>query len=929
MKESKNDTSLDKKPQKRFTKVNNIVSIDSISERNEESSTSTAKNQKLQSKDALKKRMISSEMSKLENNLGVSVKKSKRQTLDPDCNNSKKLKPFRRKESKKKFNMNILKRISFQQNNSLNFYNNIKTRDIFRKRESIKKYDDISTHNQKSIDYSTKQNVNISRSESFLDNKYFSSKKLKYTTLTPNKANFKGQKNMQSSNIFEKLKNSVMFEKTEKLMFRLKICYAFLSVFSLASIILEITDVILYNKKSDEYLKEKHNIQSSDAIETNIFKLIEERPISTKENTIRIFNLIFSLLCVFFLLLIQYVKISFDHQSKRKKRYNYYMNYNSFIHKKKKNQQKMNNREVNNNDNHIKLILNEDTNNNYEKKSEIILLVIYCIISLIFFPPKINKVFIGKQHNIIYVYSLNSLFLIVSIFKIINIYRAVFYLIPFNNLLYTTICRSNMVKMDFKFMFKFILNMYPFAFIFLNFIFIGLLVSILLYCVEYFSIDINNKLVNNKGINDLKDFYSEITLYCFFVLKNIHGNIKTNTILGSFILLAGGTLGLLISSYFIFYVNLLIEFEPEEKQAYSKLVKLLNPSNNEHKAANLIKVFLLLKKLYIDNKNIRDEYKLKKENNFKNTNNKNTNNFNFGMNESIDSLTNMSQSNEYKDKKKFLKFLCSEFVLKAKLINECKNFKNNLLIARNNSLSFNDVLKTLGEKMNANLTQLNNKIEVLIQNDQKFINFMKFQESSLKNVRNLVRIQDNIINYLIERNNEAELIYFRENREKQEKFLNALKNIGNNSSIPKMKSFAYGPFGFNRKFNYEKGLANTENKHEHDKAKVKNRFLLNSDNKKFSLKKMRSSIVNNQNLKISVNHNQKSYISKSKSNVLQGKQPVQRIKSLDDRSLILSKERKRIHKIKKEEMDQVIIRKYSDKLSKNQLINKIKEKLDK
>ena len=471
--------------------------------------------------------------------------------------------------------------------------------------------------------------------------------------------------------------------------------------------------------------------------------------------------------------------------------------------------------------------------------------------------------------------------------------------------------------------------MYPFVFIFLNFIFIGLLVSILIYCVEYFSIDINNKLVNNKGINDLKDFYSEITLYCFFVLKNIHGNIKTNTILGSLILFVGGTLGLLISSYFIFYVNLLIEFEPEEKQAYSKLVKLLNPSNKENKAANLIKAFLLLKKLYIDNKNIRDEYKLKKENNFKNTNNKNTNNFNFGMNESIDSLTNMSQSNEYKDKKKFLKFLCSEFVLKAKLINECKNFKNNLLIARNNSLSFNDVLKTLGEKMNANLTQLNNKIEVLIQNDQKFINFMKFQESSLKNVRNLVRIQDNIINYLIERNNEAELIYFRENREKQEKFLNALKNIGNNSSIPKMKSFAYGPFGFNRKFNYEKGLANTENKHEHDKAKVKNRFLLNSDNKKFSLKKMRSSIVNNQNLKISVNHNQKSYISKSKSNVLQGKQPVQRIKSLDDRSLILSKERKRIHKIKKEEMDQVIIRKYSDKLSKNQLINKIKEKLDK
>ena len=917
-----NNLSVDKKS-RRLTKLNNVTSIDSISERNEESSNSTNKN-KLQSKNMLKNKVLGQEEPK-GNFLGLSIRKPKRQTLEADYNNNKKLKPFRRKESKKKFDMSILKRISFQQNNSFNFYNNIKTRDIFRKRESIKRTDGISTNdNQKSFEFSSKNNVNISRTESFLDNKYFSSKKLKYTTLSPNKANFKGQKNMHSSNLFEKLKNSVMFEKSEKLMFNLKICYAFLSVFSLASILLEITDVILYHKRSDEYLKEKYNIDSSNTTDIQKYHLIEERTISSQENSIRIFNLIFSLCCVFFLLLIQYIKISSNQQSKKKKRYNYYMNYNSFIHKKKRNLARINNRDINNNDNHIKLILNEDSNTNFEKKSEIISLVIYCIISIIFFPPKVNKVFIGRQHNIIYVYSLNSLFLIVSIFKIINIYKAVFYLFPFNNLLYKTICSSNMVKMDFKFMFKFILNMYPLAFIIINFITIGLLVSVLIYCVEYFSIDINTKLINNKGINDLKDFYSEINLYCFFVLKNIHGNIKTNTILGSIILLIGGTVGLLISSYFIYYINLLIEFKPEEQQAYDKLVKLLNPSNNEHKAANLIKAFLLIKKLYIDNKNIRDEYKLKKENNFKGNYNKNLNNFNFGVNESMDSLTNMSQSNEYKDKKKFLKFLCSEFILKAKLINECKNFKNNLLIARNNSLSFNDVLKTLGEKMNANLTQLNNKIEVLLQNDQKFINFMKFQENSLKNVRNLVRIQDNIINYLIERNNEAEMIYFRENREKQEKFLAALKNIGNYSGIPKMKSFAYGPFGFNKKFNYEKGLANIENKT--GKLKINNKLL--HTNKKFSLKKIRSSIVvNNPNLNISSNPSQKIY--SSKSNVVAKRQPNQKRNSFDDKILNVSKNRKKIHRMKKEAIEEIVTRKNSDaSISKKQLI-KLREKFNK
>ena len=288
---------MDKKQQKKSTKENNI--LDPISDKNEETSSSIVKLQKVQTIN-VKKKLINSEISKLANNLNIPIKKSKRQTLDPDSNNSKKLKPFRRKESNKKFDMNILKRISLQQNNYLNFYNNIKTKDIFRKSESIKKNDTISTNNQKSMGFSSKQNVNMSRSESFLDNKYFSSKKLKLTLLTPNKENFKGQKNMQSSNIFEKLKNSVMFEKTEKLIFRLKICYVFLSLFSLMSITLEITDVILYNKKSDEYLKEKYNIQSNDATETKIYKLIEERPISTRENIIRIFNLIFSLLCVFF-----------------------------------------------------------------------------------------------------------------------------------------------------------------------------------------------------------------------------------------------------------------------------------------------------------------------------------------------------------------------------------------------------------------------------------------------------------------------------------------------------------------------------------------------------------------------------------------------------------------------------------------------------
>ena len=154
---------------KRLTKVNNITTIDSISEKNEESSNSNIKNSNLQSQNILFRNTNTPEMTQIVNNLNVRLKKPKRQTIDSHYNN-KKLKSMRRKDSKKKTELNILKRISFQQNNSFNFYTNMKTSNILSKRESIHKKDEIST-NQRSIDYSSKNNVNLSRTESFVGNK--------------------------------------------------------------------------------------------------------------------------------------------------------------------------------------------------------------------------------------------------------------------------------------------------------------------------------------------------------------------------------------------------------------------------------------------------------------------------------------------------------------------------------------------------------------------------------------------------------------------------------------------------------------------------------------------------------------------------------------------------------------------------------------
>ena len=97
-------------------------------------------------------------------------------------------------------------------------------------------------------------------SDSFLDMKYFADKKTKHTILGKGKLKMHDHKNVHLSSLFEKLKESYLYEKSEATLFKIKICYGFLAIFSLLSILLEIIDVILFNQKSKKYLKKNYNI---------------------------------------------------------------------------------------------------------------------------------------------------------------------------------------------------------------------------------------------------------------------------------------------------------------------------------------------------------------------------------------------------------------------------------------------------------------------------------------------------------------------------------------------------------------------------------------------------------------------------------------------------------------------------------------------
>ena len=465
-------------------------------------------------------------------------------------------------------------------------------------------------------------------------------------------------------------------------------------------------------------------------------------------------------------------------------------------------------------------------------------IIIKCILNIIFYPPIINKAFVGKYNNIIFIYSLNVVFLIVSLYKISNIYRAIFYLSPLNNPLNKAICKSNFIILNTNFMFKYTLRKFPLTFLAFNVIIIVFSICLVISCIEFFSLDINNRYWNTIFENKSENIFNILGDFLFFIIRNIYEEHCIKSILGRIILYMGGLVGMVITTYFIHFLLNLIEFNPEEQDAFSKLIKLLNPINKEHKAAHLIKTLLIIKKFIINNQNTEKDYRNKMEEVKRPTYQQRRpifqgDNFNFAFNRISNSNNQLAlnEVNENIEKKKFIRYLGSIYALRIKFILECKNFVDNLKIARNSSLSFNDVLKTVGNKMDGNIIQLNNKLEVLIQNDQKYINYIKFTTDTMKKIKKIQNYQTNLLQYFVEMHNE----YVKEMIElKKEEELN--------SNIPrKMKSnlygHAFGRFQIKSKIIKSKILSKNMSK----KKKIKNMFDFN--NTKFTLKKQKSSFV--------------------------------------------------------------------------------------
>ena len=398
------------------------------------------------------------------------------------------------------------------------------------------------------------------------------------------------------------------------------------------------------------------------------------------------------------------------------------------------------------------------TNNETDQISKII---IRSIINFIFYPPKVNCIFHTYSNNISCIYPLNAFILLLSSFKLYNIYRCIFYFIPVTATIGKTICQKYNVKLDIRFMFKTFLSKHKLNFPFVLIIIFLLLITILLRSIEKFSVDLSllqtkdPKILNyNYLINNNFNIYDTVWLYLTFITRNILGDIKPRTPLGKLLIFIIYIFGSLFVCIMYFRLNYLIQFDRTSFQAYSKLKKLFLPENKENKASEVIFSFLLIKKYYSLHK--INEKEMEKNNiPFENDNNKRTRSF-FHL-----KLNELREKNILKLKQKKIFFLEVKFSFYLKLLTDINIYLDSYKISRKEPLNMSSLFQNIENKMYDNLESISSKISGIESIDTIFDNLKSNDNVLLRKLQKIRTLDKSIISYLAEVNNFLCNNYFR------------------------------------------------------------------------------------------------------------------------------------------------------------------------
>ena len=498
-----------------------------------------------------------------------------------------------------------------------------------------------------------------------------------------------------------------------------------LAVFSLISVISAILDNEYYINKTRIYLKNKYNISLTDLTKEQFEILhyhssyLENRKISTIENIFRYINMISSLMCCYILFRKYKIQLYLFKLDKKISEYD-----NLFSTGKWKN------------------------------------LLLESIICLICVPPYINKIYCFSQLTIRYFYSLNSLMFPFTLVKLYNIGRLYFILSKYNTKLSKTICQTHNISSGLFFTIKLEIISSPikigciclFLFILFN--------SFLTRQLENLAFDTEKGLEGNKGTNDLQNLMNNIWLVIITITGVSYGDKYPRTNFGRIIIFIVCFIGMFFIGFTIAIISENISFNENEKKAFSKLKKIFSVENIEHKAGNVIKDILLMrrniKKTRFDLTKIYDKHEL----------------------------------------------FCEKIIICMKIKSDAKNFKNKLQVSRSYSIPINDAIFHMEHKLYENLIIFSNHLDKIsiIEND---FNILEKQQNLItQSIKRVNFLQGKILNYLVERQNSNYLNEIQLKEEKKSSKLNSSKL--NSSSVLRYCKKYSSSIKFNKTFHSEK-----------------------------------------------------------------------------------------------------------------------------
>ena len=469
----------------------------------------------------------------------------------------------------------------------------------------------------------------------------------------------------------------------------IKISDFILAFLSILSIFLMCLDSNIYLKNSQKYIDDLF-LENLKKYKNKYFyyRYIKNRKISKDENLLRLLNMIISILMIF----ITYMKYKCK----------------------------------------INVLILDKKFTNYDNIFNTNLLFPYlidCLFDIIFYPPYLNKTIVGTRRTTIYVYSLNSLVLTFGLLKIHNIFNVIVYISKYDYNISKTICKSKKIQPGIRFVIKSEINKRPILLFGSICVIFCLLLCFLIRNFENLAADTEKGLEGVKGVNDLNTFMNNLWMVFTTITKIGFGDCYPRTDIGRLLTFVIFLFGMFCLGFTIASLSGNMEFEPVEKKAYTKLKKICDPENIEHKAANVIKTILLLHKNRKNKKNIS------------------------------------------KNKMDFLK---EKFILFSKIKSETKSFKNNISVARTYMIGMKDLIKSLEQKLYDHLYGFTSQLNKIKNIENDLDEIREDQESIQNKLSKINYYQEKIIIYLTEFNNKSYLEFMKMKK----------KQNNSNSDIP-------------------------------------------------------------------------------------------------------------------------------------------------